>query len=1266
MLLNLLVQDVPDKLNELKVTNVTATTISLRWQLAFTGNAPVTSYLVQYQSDDPLDDLLMSGAAAQASSEHQPDFSSILTGLAGGGPASGEGARRLPAELEAGDKQPASGSLKAALEALGAGSAPNEAEASADEAIDRTLVELTVEQSATSLIVKDLSPFCVYRLRLAGINKIGLGEFSDWIRAKTEEAPPSGSALKISAAATGPNSVKLTWLPPDRRAWNGQLSRFNIGYRPIDSAFEFNKTVEWTPPSLQWMMQQEDRSKLRSLAAKQQQMGRTGSNATAAAAPATGGGAPQQQQPRRAANQTLQTGSLRQHLRQLLAQQQQELVAHLTNLQRSTTYLVWIQALNSRGPGPQSHAITVKTLDDVPPSAPALRVQSATPNSITIVWPMLSNFLSSANQYSLFYRRVPPPLPSSTTVMLGRPTINTALNGSSPADQDLAGAPATGALGTLPLFHEPGPFIERTITSQQLMLSAVGAANLLLGSSQLEQEQLLQDLAGPSGHQPSNKQLAGAFSSSNQQQHYQQFVYALDQLDCGSVYELYMITKNSVGKSEPSPVVTTRTLGEPPLAPANKNSLFARIGAQEVLLNLASWSTGGCPLTHITVRYKQTPAPLAAASDGTMSPATTASMLVSWPISTSVSPNLLAAINTNQLQRGPGPSGAPAAHLIQGGDFTQLAEGPHGHQLDSSAPHQLKNLQPSTSYELEIVAHNAAGHTTGQYEFVTAGQNGTRSGYTRREGVFRLDQRGQPVVDSAPSAANEHQFGAGPASGEQSTAGQLAPLLLSLICLVCLVVGSSLCYHKLVASRRKRQRRNSADTSRSVASCGAQSGPNLSPSSTIVGANNKSSLNWPRTGSATFHPHQRPHHPHPHHPHHPHHHHPHLQLATHSELDDQSPDSPPDSSSMHYCVRGLQQGGSQQQQQGHQLLSATLNPKSTFGQSVSMKDFNLVPGAASTLHNFKNCRSSVRPLGEGQIKSGTTLRARLFSGQPTGQPSAETEALQATAYGNLSAAVQRQTGCEQQVCTAASYGSFQRGGRGGSQPPVSGYGSTGSSSGPVYGSSHLNCAGVYPDQLETSWTTSSPAATTAAEAGQQLNRPAATTYAIPTAFQQDGFDRNQQQVLCSGQPDGYGPSSIDACIQQLMSQQQFQQEAGAHYAMLVNQSQKMEAGRCPIYAGNEPAGLDFGQQQQSFGKAAEQQQLICGGQSVVDSSSSSSGIGPDSGAHLECNSTTGAHSSAHLAAGFAAPEGPAGGGPFGSMASNNLEKEQQIELKQQV
>lgn len=1178
----------PDKVTDLKVTNITASTISIRWQVAFSGNSPITSYLVQYQSDDPLDDLLMSTSAAGStgSASRQSSLANQLLAAesdllqsqlaADARPGSSAANQLQRQQHQAADKSmtaaASSSSLKAALEALNIESNLG----GVDEAIDRTLVELTIQQSSTHLVVKDLNPYCVYRIRLAGINKIGLGEFSDWIRAKTEEAPPSGAALKVNAAATGPNSIKLTWNPPDRRSWNGHLVGFNIAYRPMDSSFELNKTIEWAPPTLQSLILDNHEimvDKQRSSKTRQHE------NSTMAAKQ-------RPHEPKQQANSSqpseLQPSdqlrgssryTLRQHLNQLLALQQQELVAHLTNLQRSTTYLVWIQSINNCGLSPQSHALNVRTLDDVPPSAPAITIQSASPNSITISWSLMSNFVSAMNQYSLFYRRAQQP----------------SVAASGPYNQVRAaetnGQLAPGSKGLDPSqLLESAPFIERTINGQQLMMiNAANNANSFDFGDQFEG-----NLAPQQQQEAKNPLMVSSH------QHYQKFVYTLDQLDCGSVYELYMTTQNSVGKSEPSPVVTTRTLGEPPLAPSSKSNLFAKIGVNEVTLNLAAWSTGGCPLTHLTIRYKQAPVPVAASiiSHSVTSNANqsqTSSLAVSWPISISLPLSVLEAINNNQPTRNHYP-------------------GPHHEHVGTSgsAPLQpsytLRNLLPNTAYDLEIAAYNAAGHTTAQYEFVTSSVNGTRSGFSRKEGVYRLDQRGFPLedlTDNAHGSTIEQQQAA--FANQSGAIAQLIQLLLMPLCFI-VILSLAFCYYRIRDSRKFNRRSSSPDSTIAGGQAGrgincSQSSPGSIGKSTMWRINNQ--FNQQRNS---------------------------VTLKRHHHVDDM--DSP---NAVHYCVRDPNQSSNPL---GTSLM---LKQPSTFSQSVSMKDFNLIDSAshnnsAATL-NFKN-----RAMHRDANKTATTLRNGRLPSLDNYDDYTNFNGITSTDHNQVCSAYGV---CKAQQ-TLPKHDQDARLLVGQRPMATSDVDNTPQASdcNPdlVQQQYHVHQHQPYTfpaqdnfQQQETSWTNY--------EAAQYATRHPlpATNYAIPISANNpadrasltygNGFEHQQL--------DGYGQlarpdidrttcGEIDVCIQQLMNQQ-YQEQQQQQYAMIVNvKPDKQDPNRC-LYGANE----NFNNHQSNQINLSRIDNLATTNQSLIEStntnqnSSSSSSSGIDSGgAHPDCASTT--------------------------------------------
>lgn len=64
-----------------------------------------------------------------------------------------------------------------------------------------------------------LSSFYVYR---------GVSEFSKQVQ--TDGEVPGGPPQHVSVEPLGPQQLKITWQPPDRSLWNGELLGYTIGY----------------------------------------------------------------------------------------------------------------------------------------------------------------------------------------------------------------------------------------------------------------------------------------------------------------------------------------------------------------------------------------------------------------------------------------------------------------------------------------------------------------------------------------------------------------------------------------------------------------------------------------------------------------------------------------------------------------------------------------------------------------------------------------------------------------------------------------------------------------------------------------------------------------------------------------------------------------------------------------------------------------------------------------------------------------------------
>ncbi|XP_022240704.1 Down syndrome cell adhesion molecule-like protein 1 homolog isoform X2 [Limulus polyphemus] len=132
-------------------------------------------------------------------------------------------------------------------------------------------------------------------------------------------------------------------------------------------------------------------------------------------------------------------------------------------------------------------------------------------------------------------------------------------------------------------------------------------------------------------------------------------IYTLSGLECGTKYQLYMVSTNSVGRSEPSEIISARTDGAAPLSPPREDFIHRDITS--VKLNLFSWQTGGCPIKEYSIKLRRKP-------------------MSHWAVLTD-------------------------------------------HVPFSQSQHLLQGLSPGTWYDLQVTAYSSAGATEAMYEFQT-------------------------------------------------------------------------------------------------------------------------------------------------------------------------------------------------------------------------------------------------------------------------------------------------------------------------------------------------------------------------------------------------------------------------------------------------------------------------------------------------------------------------------------------------------------------
>ncbi|XP_076394369.1 cell adhesion molecule Dscam2 isoform X2 [Megachile rotundata] len=82
----------------------------------------------------------------------------------------------------------------------------------------------------TVALVSPLKPATSYHFRVLAENHLGTSAPSDILHAQTDGEIPSGPPRHVIAEPLGPQQVKVTWQPPDRSLWNGELLGYTISY----------------------------------------------------------------------------------------------------------------------------------------------------------------------------------------------------------------------------------------------------------------------------------------------------------------------------------------------------------------------------------------------------------------------------------------------------------------------------------------------------------------------------------------------------------------------------------------------------------------------------------------------------------------------------------------------------------------------------------------------------------------------------------------------------------------------------------------------------------------------------------------------------------------------------------------------------------------------------------------------------------------------------------------------------------------------------
>ncbi|XP_033213818.1 Down syndrome cell adhesion molecule-like protein Dscam2 [Belonocnema kinseyi] len=96
-------------------------------------------------------------------------------------------------------------------------------------------MQKVVDGDKTVALISPLEPATTYHFRVFAENHLGTSAPSDILHAQTDGEVPGGPPKQVTVEPLGPQQLKVTWQPPDRSLWNGELLGYAITYTNLGS-----------------------------------------------------------------------------------------------------------------------------------------------------------------------------------------------------------------------------------------------------------------------------------------------------------------------------------------------------------------------------------------------------------------------------------------------------------------------------------------------------------------------------------------------------------------------------------------------------------------------------------------------------------------------------------------------------------------------------------------------------------------------------------------------------------------------------------------------------------------------------------------------------------------------------------------------------------------------------------------------------------------------------------------------------------------------
>ncbi|RZF38602.1 hypothetical protein LSTR_LSTR010935 [Laodelphax striatellus] len=572
--------------------------------------------------------------------------------------------------------------------------------------IDRVLVP--GQQNIAGVV--NLRPATTYHLRIVAENEIGASDPSDTVTIITAEEAPSGPPTGVKVEAVDQYTLKVTWKPPERDHWNGEIQGYYVGYKlsSSDKPFLF-ETVEFSKEEgKEHHLQIANLKTYTQYSVVVQAFNKLGAGPMSdEVRQYTAEGIPEQP-PQDTTCTTLTSQTIRvswvsppltaangvikgykvvygpseswydENKKDTKITASSETILH--GLKKFTNYSMQVLAYTSGGDGVKSGAIHCQTEQDVPEAPAAVKALVMSAESILVSWKPPTQPNGLVIQYTVYVRedneeakneepksqKVPAFQMSYEASGLKKKTryefwVTASTNmGEGQPSKSVSISPSTRVPAKIASFDDQ--FTATYKEDMKLPCLAVGVpapeVTWKVKGVVFEPKDRMRQL--PEGSlliKTVTRADAGEYSCSVENSFGRDSVthkLVVLGLWCGSRYLISVTAYNSIGTGDDSDMLNTRTKGSKPIIPeANR---FIEVSTNSITLHLSAWSDGGCPMLYFVVEHKKK-----------------------------------SQIDWNQVSNNVKP----------GGNFVVL------------------DLDPATWYHLRVTAHNNAGFAVAEYEFAT-------------------------------------------------------------------------------------------------------------------------------------------------------------------------------------------------------------------------------------------------------------------------------------------------------------------------------------------------------------------------------------------------------------------------------------------------------------------------------------------------------------------------------------------------------------------